>query len=1463
MSNQYKNEYGQSITIIDELGKGGEARVFSLADQPDAVAKLYHKPTRSREAKILAMVHRAPEQPADHVSLAWPTQILYRHNRFVGFVMPKVTGAESIFNFYNPQVRRERYPNFSWHMMHRLAINLVKVMQAIHEKGHVVGDINESNILVTYAIANPTTTVLLRFARVFGSQVEPHFLDNPLITFVDTDSFQIQDEQGIVHRSLVGKPEYTPPELQRVPFSKIDQTIAHDLFGLGVLLFQMLMSGFNPFAGVLNSRESVGRVDLHNIREGLFPYYPNERVAPPPVAPPFGRLHPTLQQLFVRCFEDGYHQPNQRPTALEWQKGLQEAEQNLGSCWRGGHVYSLHLNFCPWCYPNRALQPSSVQVLPRPVGFRAEPLIKPASRPPQKSIISSQTPISQTKHVSPIYIPPAIPTLKPNHFVPVLNVRQVLYHDIGAGQVTCIAFTPDSQAFLTGYLRSQQRVSFQTVNNQLLYHLLLPTRHPTYIRHIAISADNRLVAMALEKGVYIWRNKPNSRAEWFLQTGLALLVAFSPDSQTIAVSRRDQLQIWSSQDPTRPTYTMSMRPLRTIRFSEDSQQLITIQNNSTFEVWDVKTGKRLHQIVQSRWLRSATLSLETGLVATLTTKHQLILSHISDGQPIWTTSVPATLFSLQFSPDGQFLVSDGFNNEFYLWRVNDGHRMVQQISDHEKNQLHSFSPNSNILVTSVGDNVTKLWDWRLVPQTEPTKPVRTAKQQTALRRVRQRLVRVINQPGQRLAKVINQPGQRLAKVINQPALQLPYLIQQPGQQLARVITLGVKQNPRPIEAVYQPNLLPEIKQTVIKAGISHSSIIHIPADIANAGQALTSAIASASIDTTIHLSAGVYHLSETLTINKPVSLIGQGMAKTRIMGPKTMVSVQVKETLFTAQNITFVGVGLDNTDKVVMVADDAELTITECQFREGHIGLLLTGVSIGQISDCLFDTNRYVGLSYQEQSSGIANANTCQNNHRAGIWVTGQAEVDVTENICQKNTCAGIAYTDFASGTVHKNRCLNNQFRGISIDKMAQPTIIENICRSNSTGICYNDQAMGETLHNICEANRMSGITVWNEARPILIQNICNKNKRSGIYHDTHTSEGIITQNSCEHNLYGIQVAGFSRPILLQNSCQNNREAGIYYYKYSAGIARENRCVDNGQEAIQLEKSTYPMLYNNIFDESSVIEDRSITDDTSGKPYSIISVSADLPDAGEALVEAVATAPKGTTIQLTAGEYRLAETLFINQFLMLRGAGMEQTKIIGPNGAIGIELNNATFVAQNLTFEGINSEKTEKQILVRGTHAKVTITACRFWQGHTGLLLGGTTIGTITACELKNNMVGLALTGGTAVTITACRLENNEEAGLIYRDQSGGLAKQNICQSNGHGIILDDRPMPTLTKNIVIENRGNGIFYRNINGHGGTARKNRCKRNGDTGIKIYHKADPSMDANICLQNRHGIRRYGK
>lgn len=316
------------LTLTSELGKGGEARIFLVAatgtsNQLNQVAKIYHQPTPTHEAKVTAMVAAPPKQPPTHTAIAWPTELLYHQQQFVGFLMPLVDGFTPLFSVYNPTMRRQTYPNFHWLALHRTAQNLSVAVQAIHATGHVVGDINESNILVN---------------------------EQALVTLVDTDSFQIKSPNGQVYRCHVGKPEYTAPELQGVSFKTVDQTIEHDLFGLGVLIFQLLMEGFHPFSGVLPSTMSVGRVDLYCIKQGLFPYHPQSQVTPPPLAPPFEILHPDIQTAFQRCFVEGHTQPQRRPTAREWRQMLHEAEKALKPCDKNqAHLYGNHLDHCPWC----------------------------------------------------------------------------------------------------------------------------------------------------------------------------------------------------------------------------------------------------------------------------------------------------------------------------------------------------------------------------------------------------------------------------------------------------------------------------------------------------------------------------------------------------------------------------------------------------------------------------------------------------------------------------------------------------------------------------------------------------------------------------------------------------------------------------------------------------------------------------------------------------------------------------------------------------------------------------------------------------------------------------------------------------------------------------------------------------------------------------------------------------------
>jgi serine/threonine protein kinase len=322
---------GQYINLepTSTLGVGGEARIYALLRESSLVAKVYHDPTDGRARKLAAMLANPPDDPMaaqGHVSIAWPVDLLCSvDGEIVGFLMPLVTGMRSILDFYNPGARRQHCPLFNYLYLHRTARNLAAAVCALHERGYVIGDVNESNILVA---------------------------DTALVTLVDTDSFQVCDPyNGAVYRCTVGKPEFTPPELQGKTFADIDRAPEDDLFGLAVLIFQLLMEGTHPFAGMFQGEGDPPSYQ-ERISAGHFPYSRGRRVPyrPALTAPPFEILHPALRKLFVRCFKGGRKKPRARPDAQVWKNALNDAEDALITCSvNDQHLYGGHLKTCPWC----------------------------------------------------------------------------------------------------------------------------------------------------------------------------------------------------------------------------------------------------------------------------------------------------------------------------------------------------------------------------------------------------------------------------------------------------------------------------------------------------------------------------------------------------------------------------------------------------------------------------------------------------------------------------------------------------------------------------------------------------------------------------------------------------------------------------------------------------------------------------------------------------------------------------------------------------------------------------------------------------------------------------------------------------------------------------------------------------------------------------------------------------------
>ena len=317
-----------TVAAARRLGAGGEAEVFEVEGRPGLAFKKYRVPSPARAAKLRVMLAAPPDRrdAGGHVAIAWPSELVVGPGGVVeGFLMPRIdlTATVPLFQVYNPASRQQIAPAFTWRYLLRTARNVAAIVDSLHRAGYVIGDINESNLLVN---------------------------KRALAVLVDCDSMQVRDAStGEVHRGGVGKPEFTAPELQGRDLATVDRTVESDAFALAVLVFQLLLEGVHPFAGVWRGSGDPPDIPAR-MRDGSFPYRRGSRVAPPPHALPLDVLPPTLRRLAWRCFTTGVRRPSARPTAAEWVSALEAADGELRTCDRSSHhVFGAHLRRCPWC----------------------------------------------------------------------------------------------------------------------------------------------------------------------------------------------------------------------------------------------------------------------------------------------------------------------------------------------------------------------------------------------------------------------------------------------------------------------------------------------------------------------------------------------------------------------------------------------------------------------------------------------------------------------------------------------------------------------------------------------------------------------------------------------------------------------------------------------------------------------------------------------------------------------------------------------------------------------------------------------------------------------------------------------------------------------------------------------------------------------------------------------------------
>lgn len=319
MSQTFKGDKG-IYKCGREIGKGGEGSVYEVENDDKLVLKIYSESLSANKVKKLKMMSASGTSQLEGY-IAWVKDVVSDSSgRVCGFTMKKLVNYYPLHTLFGPMDRKKTFPDKGYNFLVHVARNLATAFHVCHANGHVIGDVNEGNILVN---------------------------SQGMIMLIDCDSFQISEGTNY-YFCEVGIPRYTSPELlSKTTFSEVVRTVNTDSFSLAVIIFQLLFMGRHPFAGINKSNIDID--EELAIKNHWFAYSVknnSKTLLPPKDSYSINYVRQSLKEMFHNSFELIAN----RPKPVEWVRELGFYLSDLIACKKSKvHFYASWLNLCPWC----------------------------------------------------------------------------------------------------------------------------------------------------------------------------------------------------------------------------------------------------------------------------------------------------------------------------------------------------------------------------------------------------------------------------------------------------------------------------------------------------------------------------------------------------------------------------------------------------------------------------------------------------------------------------------------------------------------------------------------------------------------------------------------------------------------------------------------------------------------------------------------------------------------------------------------------------------------------------------------------------------------------------------------------------------------------------------------------------------------------------------------------------------
>jgi len=274
------------------------------------------------------------------------------------------------------------------------------------------------------------------------------------------------------------------------------------------------------------------------------------------------------------------------------------------------------------------------------------------------------------------------------------------------------AFSPDGQRIVTGSWDNTAKV-WDAASGTNLFTL---TGHNNYVYSVAFSPDGqRIVTGSWDTTARVWEAASGKLLAMFPgHSGNIFSVAFSPDGQRIVSGSADKTaNVWEAASGQELLMLTGHKGgIRCAAFSPDGQRIVTGSEDHSAKVWEAATGTNLLTLTgHSGWISSVAFSPDGQRIVTGSLDHTAEVWEAASGRELFPLKGHSReIWSVAFSPDGKRIATGSFDGTAKVWEAASGRELFTLKGHGSGVRSVAFSPDGRWILTASGDGTAKVWE---------------------------------------------------------------------------------------------------------------------------------------------------------------------------------------------------------------------------------------------------------------------------------------------------------------------------------------------------------------------------------------------------------------------------------------------------------------------------------------------------------------------------------------------------------------------------------------------------------------------------------------------------------------------------------------------------------------------------------------------------------------------------------